>query len=114
MNENLKPVTWMGDSRERVRFFPPIARRYAGTNLKLVQAGLDPEDWKPMQIVGKGVKEIRVHADGEYRVLYLAKFERTVYVLHAFAKKSRRTSKAAITLARARYREVLRMETQAP
>ena len=110
MGEVLKPVTWLGDSRQRVRLFPPLARRDVGWNLKFVQAGLDPEDWKPMSTVGPGVKELRVHAEGEHRVLYVAKFESAIYVLHAFAKRTRKTSGAAISLAKARYREVLRRE----
>jgi phage-related protein len=108
----LKLVAWLGDSRERVRFFPSLARREIGLELQAVQEGKDPSDWKPMPIVGAGVKEMRVHTDGEYRVLYVAKFESYVYVLHAFVKKSRTTSRAAIDLARSRYGEVLRREGQ--
>ena len=67
-----------------------------------------------MSTVGPGVRETRVHAEGEYRLLYVAKFERAVYVLHAFAKKTRRTSQAAIDLARSRYREALQREGQKP
>jgi phage-related protein len=78
----------------------------------LFRLALDPEDWKPMSTVGKGVKELRVHAEDEHRVLYVAKFENTVYVLHAFAKRSRKTSQATILLAKARYREVLRRENR--
>jgi phage-related protein len=102
----------LGDSRERVRFFPSLARREAGLELQSVQEGKDPSDWKPMPIVGPGVKEIRVHMEGEYRVLYVAKFESYVYVLHAFVKKRKRTSPAAIALARSRYKEVLQRESQ--
>lgn len=60
-----------------------------------------------MPSVGNGVNEIRVHAGGEYRVLYVAKFEETVYVLHAFRKKTRKTPKPALELAGQRYRVVL-------
>ena len=67
-----------------------------------------------MPTVGPGVREIRIHADGEHRLLYVAKFERAVYVLHAFAKRTRRTSQAAIELARSRYREMLQREGQKP
>jgi len=45
-----------------------------------------------MSIVGSGVIEIRVHADGEFRVFYVAKFEEAVYVLHVFLKKTGKTS----------------------
>ena len=105
-----KPLEWMGDSRQRVRFFAKDARNEVGHELDNVQHGRDPRDWKPMPDIGPGVREIRVHAGGEHRVLYVAKFQRAVYVLHAFVKKRRRTSQAAIELARSRYQEVLKME----
>lgn len=58
--------------------------------------------------------EIRVHADGEYRVLYVAKFEEAVYVLHAFAKKTQRTSKPDIDLAAARFRLLVHEQARKP
>ncbi|MBI3140409.1 MAG: type II toxin-antitoxin system RelE/ParE family toxin [Rhodocyclales bacterium] len=61
----------------------------------------------PMETVGAGVREIRIHADTGYRVLYVAKFAEAVYVVHAFVKKTRRTPKADIDLANRRYRELL-------
>ena len=64
-------------------------------------------DWRPIPIVGVGVIEIRVHAEGEYRVFYLAKFEDAVYVLHVFAKKTRKASSLDIELGKRRYRELL-------
>jgi phage-related protein len=73
-----------------------------------VQGGDDPSDWKPMASVGAGVREIRIHADGAYRVLYLAARPDAVYVLHAFAKKSQRTQRLHLDLARARLEELLR------
>ena len=45
--------------------------------------------------VGKGVYEIRVHALGEWRVLYVAQHADAVYVLHAFQKKTAKTAKTA-------------------
>jgi phage-related protein len=74
----------------------------------LVQLGLEPSDWKPMQTVGAGVVEIRVHAKGEYRVLYVAKFAEGVYVLHAFAKKTQQTRQREIEIARRNFAEVAR------
>ena len=99
-----KPVVWLDDSRKRVRDFPAVARQRAGFELWEVQQGNDPSDWKPMASVGPGVREIRIHANDEFRVLYIARFEEAVYVLHAFQKKSRRTPKADVALADARYR----------
>jgi len=60
-----------------------------------------------MPLVGAGVVEIRVHADDEYRVFYVAKFEDAVYVLHVFAKKTRKRSPLDIELGRKRDREPL-------
>jgi phage-related protein len=60
-----------------------------------------------MPVVGPGAMEIRVHADGEHRVFYVAKFDEAVYVLHAFAKKTRKTSPLDIELGKKRYRDLL-------
>ena len=103
----MKPISWCGDSRSRIREFPEAARRKAGHELNRVQYGREPEDWKPMPSVGTGVNEIRVHAEGEHRVLYVAKFEEAVYVLHSFRKKTRKTPKPSLELACQRYRVVL-------
>lgn len=99
-----KPAIWLDDSRKRVRDFPAEARQRAGFELWEVQQGNDPSDWKSMASVGSGVREIRIHVSGEFRILYVASFEEAVYVLHAFQKKSRRTPKSDIDLADARYR----------
>lgn len=106
-----KPLCWVGASRKELASFPPKARREAGYNLGMVQSGGDPEDWKPMEIVGPGAREIRIQTfDGgvlQHRVLYVAKFRDLVYVLHAFSKKTEQTSPHNIQVARARYREML-------
>ena len=87
--------------------FPQAARREIGYQLSLIQAGRSAIDWKPIPLVGTGVIEIRVHAEGEYRVFYLAKFEDAVYVLHVFGKKTRKTSSLDVELGKKRYRELL-------
>jgi phage-related protein len=102
-----KPIRWLGDSLNRVRDFSKAARRRAGIELRHVQHGEQPSDWKPVATVGAGAVEIRVHVEGEYRVLYVAKFAETVYVLHAFEKKSRRTPRRDIDLAAKRYRQMM-------
>ena len=61
-----------------------------------------------MPSVGAGVREIRVHAEREYRVIYIAQFEEAIYVLHAFIKKTAQTPKRDIDLAAQRFREVCR------
>ena len=110
MREALKPVEWVGDSLKRVRAFAKPVRQQVGYELELAQHDLEPSDWKPMPTVGPGVNEIRIHVEGEHRVFFVARLRHAIYVLHAFRKKSRKTSKADIDLGRARFQEALRME----
>jgi len=102
----MKTLKFVGSSLDDLREFPLEARREAGFQLDAVQRGLDPADWKPMSTVGSGVREIRIHILGEWRVLYVVKFTDTVYVLHAFQKKSRKTPKSDIELAARRYKQI--------
>jgi phage-related protein len=102
-----KLIQWLGASRRDVRAFPRDARRQAGFQLRRVQQGLDPLDWKPMPTVGPGVKEIRVHTALEHRVVYVAKFAEAVYVLHAFEKRTGKTPVREVELARQRLRDLL-------
>jgi phage-related protein len=67
-----KSIIWLGNSRRNLRVFPALARRLVGFQLRRVQQGLDPDDWKPMQTVGPGVREIRIHIAGAHRVFYVA------------------------------------------
>jgi phage-related protein len=101
-----RPLFWVGDTREDVRAFPPAARRAAGYQLRRVQRGLMPTDWRPVPTVGAGVNEIRIHTGREHRVLYVAKFVGAVHVLHAFEKKTRQIRDADVALARARFKAV--------
>jgi len=103
---NVKPLKFVGSSLDDLRGFPDEARRAAGFELRAIQNGLDPSDWKPMRSIGAGVREIRIHVLGEWRVVYVTKLAEAVYVLHAFQKKSRKTSKNDIELARKRLREI--------
>ena len=102
----------MGDSYEILCAFPVLARRDAGFQLSSVQHGLAPFDWKSMSTIGAGVQEIRIKKGGAYRVIYIAKYEEAVYVLHAFQKKSQRTSKKDIELAKLRFYDVQRMRRE--
>lgn len=103
---NMKPLNFVGSSLDDLRNFPDEARRAAGFELRAVQSGLEPSDWKPIQAIGQGVNEIRIHVLGEWRVIYVAKRRNAVYVLHAFYKKTRKTSRRDIDLARQRYRQI--------
>ena len=106
-----KPINWRGNSLRDLcdeTLFSADARREAGRQLSLVQHGLDPDHWKPFNEVGSGAKEIVIdQQDGWYRVLYVAKFEEAVYVLHCFKKKTNATSKQDKAVAKARYDGVI-------
>jgi len=102
----MKDLRFIGTSLEDLSRFPAEAKRAAGFELWQVQSGLDPSDWKPMSSVGIGVREIRIHVGGKWRLLYVAKFAQAVYVLHAFRKKTQRTPQSDIDLAAQRYREI--------
>ena len=103
---NVKALKFVGSSLDDLRDFPDEARRATGFELRAIQNGLDPSDWKPMNSIGAGVREIRIHVLGEWRVVYIAKLAEAVYVLHAFQKKGRKTSKSDIELARKRLGEI--------
>lgn len=99
----------MATALQDLRAFPEGARRDAGYQIDRVQHGLEPTDWKPMPAVGPGVREIRVRDPaGAYRVIYLARLEAAVYVLHCFQKKTQRTSQTDLELATRRYRDLMR------
>ncbi|WPL22795.1 Phage-related protein [Thiorhodovibrio frisius] len=71
--------------------------------------GRKPDDWKPIKEVGAGGREIRIRdADGAFRVIYVAKLSDAIYVLHCFQKKTQKTAKADLDLARDRYLDLIR------
>jgi phage-related protein len=107
----MKDIQFIGRSLESIRDFPDVAKREAGYQLDRVQHGLDPIDWKPMSSIGPGVREIRIKHEGQYRVIYIAKFEEAIYVLHAFQKKTQKTSKQDIDAAKRALKTLQERET---
>jgi phage-related protein len=102
-----KPATFLGSSLDDLRDFPRSARREAGFQLDKVQNGEDPDDWKPMAGIGSGTCEIRIRDEvGAFRVMYVAKFAESIYVLHVFQKKTQKTAQKDLDLAKARYLEM--------
>ncbi|MBI5317608.1 MAG: type II toxin-antitoxin system RelE/ParE family toxin [Nitrospirae bacterium] len=101
----MKPLRFLGTACRDLAAFPELVRRQAGYELFMVQVGREPLDFKPLPTVGSGAYEIRIRdAAGAFRVVYVAKFEKAVYVLHAFQKKTPKTSRANIDLAVQRYK----------
>lgn len=105
----MRPLRFAGRSFDDLMSFPPDVRQNAGRQLRLVQLGEEPSDWKPMKTIGPGVSEIRLRSrSGAYRVICIAKLKDAVHVLHCFEKKSQKTDQRDLDLAAARLREVLR------
>ncbi len=108
-----KAIYWVGTSYKDLLEFPRGAKQEAGYQLHRIQNGLDPEDWKPFQSAGSGVKEIRIGEDNNiYRIMYVAKFAGRIYVLHSFQKKTLKTRQKDIDIAKARYNAVFEEEKQ--
>jgi len=108
-----KQIRWVGSAYDDLLAFPRDARKEAGFQLGKVQAGLEPADWKPFDVVGAGTREIRIKGEsGIYRVMYVAKFEDAIYVLHCFQKKIQATSKQDQAIAAARYRAVVKLRKE--
>ena len=108
-----KEIRWMGSSFDALLAFPDESRREAGFQLRKVQAGLDPDDWKSFAGMGTGAREIRIKdSSGIFRVLYVAKFPEAVFVLHCFRKTTQATAKCDKEIASSRYRALMqyRME----
>lgn len=103
-----KAIYWVGTSYKDLLAFPDEAKREVGYQLHRVQNGFDPENWKPFQTVGSGVKEIRISTDNNaFRIMYVAKFAEKIYILHAFQKKTQKTSLKDIEIAKVRYNAVV-------
>jgi phage-related protein len=102
-----KLLFWLGSSLDDIRSFPTDVRRLVGFQLRRIQQGLDPNDWKPVPGVGQSVREIRIHTELEHRVLYVAKFAEGVYVLHAFEKRTQKVPRHDVDLARKRLSALL-------
>ncbi|MBV1877331.1 MAG: type II toxin-antitoxin system RelE/ParE family toxin [Pseudomonadales bacterium] len=104
-----KGILWVATSKDDLIAFPEAAKRYIGFQLHTIQSGLQPLDWKPMPSIGPGVNEIRYKdKDGQFRVVYLTKFQDAIGVLHCFQKKGQKTTKKDIDLARNRYKDLIR------
>lgn len=89
--EALRKLAWVGSSLKDLKQLPTDVRKEIGFNLKQVQRGLDPDDFKRLTHHQKlkGVMEIRVsNADGTYRTFYTVNLGDAVYVLHVMQKKA--------------------------
>lgn len=103
-----RPLFWIGSSKDDLLAFPEAVKDEIGTALSVAQFGGKHPSAKPWKGLGPGIFEIvEDHRGDTYRAVYTVKFEATVYVLHAFQKKSPsgiRTAKPDIELITQRLR----------
>ena len=104
----MRKVVFEGNTLEIIRQLHDDIRHRAGYEIDRVQRDKEPENWKPFPAIGQGVREIRIQLDGQYRIIYIAKYERKVHVLHVFRKKTQKTRKSDIEIAKHRLKEVIR------
>lgn len=109
-NSTMKKAIFRGNSLDDIRSFPEAAKKDAGYAIDDLQQGRMPCDFKPMPDVGSGVYEIRIStppSKDQYRVFYIAKFEDAVYILHAFHKKTQKTSNRDMEAGRRQYKALI-------
>jgi phage-related protein len=100
-------VAWEGDSKEVISLFPDEVKQNLGFDLRLLQQGQQPTDYRPMSSVGPGVFELRDQDERAwYRVIYLSRIRNVIHVLHCFEKRSRQTPLKEINVARQRLKAV--------
>ena len=116
MDQDIRPLAWLGDSRKQVRSFPPEVRKSIGVALYDAQKGEKAPTAKPFRSIGSGVFEIAVRFDKEaYRTVYAVQIGRRIYVLHAFQKKSKqgiKTPRQDVNVIEQRYKQALKMEKE--
>lgn len=105
MNDTeLKAVLWHGDSLKIVRSFALSVRQKLGHELFLLQLGEKPLHCRPMDSVGRGVWEIRINdRGGAFRAFFVVWSRDGIHVLHAFVKKTRKTSRKDLAIGRSRF-----------
>jgi len=100
-------IAWEGDSKEILSSFPDATKRNLGFDLRLLQQGERPTDYRPITSIGPGVFELRDQDERAwYRVIYLSRVRDVIHVLHCFEKRSRETPMREIRTARQRLKGV--------
>ena len=108
----MTPLKFVGNSLNDLKSFPKLAQKEAGYQRNKVQEGKDPSDWKPMKTIGTGVREIRIKIRAQYRIIYIASFADAAYVLHAFIKKTQKTTKRDLETAAQRLKTVQKVRRE--
>jgi phage-related protein len=109
-NVPLKKVIWVGPSRRELRSFPDPVQDHVGYALYVAQRGGKHRDAKTLSgFGGAGMVEVVSDYRGDtFRAVYTVRFAGSLFVLHAFQKKSksgRDTPQRDMDLIRQRLRE---------
>lgn len=100
-------MRFLGDSLDCLREFPEDARHDAGYQLEKVQRGEQPEDFKPMPAIGKGVEEIRITEDDGAIASFTLRGARTPSMCCTPSrKKTQVTARRDLETARRRYAQI--------
>jgi phage-related protein len=85
-----RPLVWIGSSKDDISEMPKPVKASFGYRLRRIQRGLPTADTKALPQLGQGLYELReAHDTNAYRLVYVVKLKKAVYVLHVFAKKSK-------------------------
>ncbi len=102
----MKKINFTGTTLDDIKAFPRPAQQRIGYQLHKIQMGEQPNDWKPMKSIGPGVREIRIKVGDQYRVIYVASVFDEIYVLHAFKKRTQKTTRRDLDIAKHRLRKI--------
>lgn len=103
-----KDLDWRGTTLEDIKMFPNEVKKDIGFELHKIQNGHNLTHYKAVNRWGSGVIEVKIKGnDGEYRVVYVAKFVEAIYVIHAFQKKTQQTSPKDVNIIIERYKAVI-------
>ena len=90
MDARERPLVWIGSSKADISAMPRPVKASFGYRLRRIQQGLPVADAKALSQFGSGVLELReAHDKNAYRVMYVVRLRKAIYVLHAFMKKSK-------------------------
>ena len=104
----MKEVQWCGDSREVIRQWPAAVRATIGADLRRLQNGEKPRDWKSFPGLIVNAFELRdTDATGAYRAIYVTVIKGRMAVLHCFKKTSAKTESSAVNFANKRLKKLL-------
>lgn len=110
MHRNIRPIGWIKAALKNFMKFPEGVRDRINTALTIAAEGRKADIAKPMKGLGPGVMEITLrYRTNAYRAVYVTEIAGTLWVVHAFQKKSKtgiKTPKFEVGLIRDRLKRL--------